>query len=85
MFTQGATASEIKGVILSLHTLEQHLDSFKIELVYTHSEDCIRYFDEYTDPTDDSGWKLYSLIMLARDQLLYLYTMKKVVVMNKIP
>ena len=85
MFTQGATASEIIGVILSLHTLKQHLDSFKIALVHTDSDACVRYFDEYTDPTDDSGWKLYPLIMLARDQLLYLYNMKKSVVIKKIP
>ena len=85
MFAHGATGSEIIGVILSLHTLKQHLDSFRSALVCTDSENCIRYFDEYADPIDVSGWKSYPLIMLARDQLLFLYNMKKSVIFKKIP
>ena len=35
MFAHGATASEIIGVVLSLNTLKQRLDSFKTALVCT--------------------------------------------------
>ena len=85
MFAHGATAAEIIGVILTLHTLKQRLDSFKTALVCTDCASCLRYFEEYVEPTDESGWKLYPLITLARAQLLYLHNMQKTIIIKKIP
>lgn len=83
MFAHGATGSEIIGVALSLHTLKLHLRSFRTAVVFTDSANCLRYFCDFHEPTDDNGWKLYPLISLVRDQLLFLHNAKKSVFIRK--
>ena len=74
---------------LSLNTLCTNISHFETAVVYTDNAHCVDYIGDTTrigiSPSSDDGKKLYPLILYVREQLLYLDSLGKHILVKKLP
>ena len=88
-YCSGSCGSELVGIILNLGELHRRIDDFGAAVVYCDNTHVVRYVGDharmYSAPASREGWKLYPLILYARNLMLKLRVPGKQVFLKHLP